>query len=132
MVYPTGQRIEINATHGYKKYQITISSSGPQKAAVAEEHVMPTKLNLNQMYNTKIVFIFTLLIFFIFGFSTKNRYIFETSDKVEKAVRFLRDYRLRTLPIMKNGSLNSIFSLESLCRSLINIDELKKIKASKG
>ena len=37
------------------------------------------------MYNTKIVFIFTLLIFFIFGFSTKNRYIFETSDKVELA-----------------------------------------------
>jgi len=52
-------------------------------------------------------------------------------DTIGKAARFMNDYRLRALPIVKDGDVEGVVTTQSLCRALISMKMLRGIAISK-
>ena len=52
-------------------------------------------------------------------------------DTVGKAAKLMNDYRLRALPIVSEGTIESAVTTQSLCRALLSIRSFRGIKISK-
>jgi CBS domain-containing protein len=53
------------------------------------------------------------------------------NDSVEKAARFLNNFRLRAIPIMRRKTLEGVISSKSLCKHLLETKDLKEISINK-
>jgi len=53
------------------------------------------------------------------------------NDTVGKAAKLMNDYRLRALPIVSEGTIEGAVTTQSLCRALLSIRVLRKVKVSR-
>lgn len=52
-------------------------------------------------------------------------------DTVGKAARLMNDYRLRALPIVKDGTIEGAVTTQSLCQAIVSVREFREVKISK-